>query len=72
MTSKLPTADTPLIQDPDLARAIEKLLAPHSGKPLEKAQAAVRRVHASGVQGPFQTVVAAYQAAITQAVGAAS
>lgn len=66
--SKLPTNDRPLIQDPDLAVAIERALEPYTGKELEKAQAAVRRVHASGVQGPFGAILATYEAAITKAV----
>lgn len=64
MTSKLPTSDRPLIADRDLAAALEKMLAPFSGAKLEKAQAAVRRVASSAVQGPFSTVLAAYTAAL--------
>jgi hypothetical protein len=67
--SKLPTSTRPLIVDTDLAAAVERLLAPYSGKALERAQAAVRKVHGSSVQGPFSTVLAAYQSAITAAVG---
>ena len=67
--AKLPTATRPLINDLDLARAVDGLLKPYSGKALEKAQAAVRKVHASGVQGPFSTVVTAYEAAILAVVG---
>lgn len=67
--AKLPSADRPLIQDPDLAVAVAKLLAPYTGKSLERAQSAVRRVHGSAVQGPFSTIVAAYDAAVKQAVG---
>jgi hypothetical protein len=66
-TSKLPTSDRPLIADRDLAAAIEKLLAPLGGKALERAQAAVRKVAASAVQGPFATVLRAYEAAIKAA-----
>lgn len=67
--SKLPTNTRPLIQDPDMARAVERILAPYSGKTLERAQAAVRRVHTSDVQGPFAAVIAAYRAAVLAAVG---
>lgn len=67
--SKLPTADRPLIQDPDLGQAVERLLQPYSGKSLERAQAAVRKVHGSAVQGPFDQVLAAYTVAIKAAVG---
>lgn len=67
--SKLPTSTRPLINDVDLARAIEEMLTPLNGKSLERAQAAVRRVNASAVQGPFSVMVAAYEAAIKQAVG---
>jgi hypothetical protein len=67
--SKLPTSTRPLINDTDLADAVERMLAPYTGKALERAQAAVRRVHGSAVQGPFSTVLAAYQAAVAAAVG---
>jgi hypothetical protein len=67
--SKLPTSTRPLINDTDMAAAIEKMLAPYSGKTLERAQAAVRKTHSSSVLGPYPTVLAAYQSAITAAVG---
>lgn len=67
--TKLPTSTRPLIVDTDLAAAVEGLLAPYSGKALERAQAAVRRVNASSTQGPFSAMVAAYKTAITAAVG---
>lgn len=67
--SKLPTSTRPLIIDTDMAAAVEKMLAPYSGKALEKAQVAVRKVHGSSVQGAYSTVLAAYQTAITAAVG---
>lgn len=69
VASKLPTNERPLIQDPDLSAALEVTLEPLSGKALERAQAAIRRVHGSGVQGPFGTVLAAFQTAIAAAVG---
>lgn len=64
MTSKLPTSDRPLIADRDLAAAVETLLAPLSGARLERAQAAVRKVAGSAAQGPFATVLKAYESAI--------
>lgn len=69
MMTKLPTDARPLIQDPDLAAAVEALLEPYSGKQLERAHTAIRKVRASAVQGTFSTIVAAYQAAIEKAVG---
>jgi hypothetical protein len=69
--SKLPTADKPLIRDPDLARAIEAELEPFTGKQLAAAQTAVRKVHASGLQGPFSAILAAYQQAIRDATARA-
>jgi hypothetical protein len=69
MTSKLPRIDQPLITDPDLGPALEKLLAPLSGAKLEKAQAAVRKVAASRVEGPFSMILAAYRTAIAAATG---
>lgn len=68
--TKLPTDSRPLVRDPDLAAALEEILAPYTGKALERAQQAVRKVRSSAVQGPFSDVVAAYRAAIDQAVGA--
>jgi FlaG/FlaF family flagellin (archaellin) len=68
MTSKLPTNSRPIIQDPDLAAAIENILEPYNGKALEKAQAAVRKVATSNAQGPFAQVVAAYADAVSAAV----
>jgi hypothetical protein len=68
MTSKLPTNSRPIILDPDLAAAIERTLEPYNGKALEKAQAAVRKVATSNVQGPFDQVVAAYESAVLAAV----
>lgn len=67
--TKLPTVERPLILDNDLATAVERMLAPYSGKALERAQSAVRKVHGSAVQGPFAAVVTAYEVAIKQAVG---
>lgn len=64
LTSKLPTSDRPLIADRDMAAALESMLAPLSGARLEKAQAAIRKVAGSAVQGPFATVLKAYEAAI--------
>lgn len=67
--TKLPTDTRPLVRDPDLAAALEKELEPLSGKKLEAAQAAIRRVRASGVQGSYQDILAAYTAAIRKAAG---
>lgn len=69
LTSKLPTNDRPLIKDPALVAALDKLLAPLSGKALERAQDAVRRVARSAVQGTFSTIVETYRKAIRGAVG---
>lgn len=67
--TKLPTDARALVRDPDLAAALERELDPYTGAKLEKAQQAVRKVRASGVQGTFTDVLAAYQAAIKKAVG---
>ena len=68
-TSKLPTNERPIILDPDLAAAVEDLLQPYTGKNLERAQAAVRKVASGATQGTFSDLVAAYAAAIKGAVG---
>lgn len=65
--TKMPTSDVPLIQDPDVLRAVDRELQPFSGKSLERAQAAVRRVHGSGIMGSFDQIVAAYRGAIQAA-----
>lgn len=64
----LPTDERPLIQDPDLAAAVEAEMRGLSGKQLDKARAAIRRVHGSGITGQFGELVAAYAAAIRAAV----
>ena len=67
--SKLPASPKPLIADPDLCRELEAILKPYSGAKLEKAQAAIRQVLASGVMGSFGAILAHYRAAILKAVG---
>jgi hypothetical protein len=69
MTSKLPTSDRPLIHDRDLAAVVEKMLTPLNGAKLDRAQAAVRKVAESAVQGSFDAVVRAYRTAINAATG---
>lgn len=71
MSSKLPTSSTPLIRDPDLSAAVESMLTPFSGKALEAAQSAVRRVHASGVQGMYSDIVEAYRKGVADATAKA-
>lgn len=68
MTTKLPTDTRPLVRDPDLAKAIDKLLQPYSGEKLTKAQNAVREVRASAAQGRFDELLEAYRVAIQKAV----
>lgn len=65
---KLPTEDRPVRMDPDLAARIEVVLKNYSGKDLEKAQAAIRQVHQSGISGSFSTLVRTYESAIKDAV----
>lgn len=64
----LPVNERPLIQDPDLAHAVETEMHGLSGKKLERARAAIRSVHASGVSGQFGELVAAYTSAIRAAI----
>jgi hypothetical protein len=66
--SKLPTDNRPLIRDPDLAAGIERFLEPYSGKKLEAAQAAIRRVRNSPIEGQFSVILQAYGDAIADAV----
>lgn len=67
--SKLPTNERSVIQDPDLAAAVEELLRPYGGKSLERAQGAVRKVATGATQGTFSDLVEAYRSAIKGAVG---
>jgi len=68
-TSKLPSEVRPQRFDPDLAAALEDLLEPYNGKPLEKAQKAIVRLRQRGITGSFGELVAMYREAIEQAVG---
>lgn len=65
--SKLPTVERPLIQDPNMAAALERDLAPFHGKSLERRQSAIRSVFASGVIGTTDQLLAAYRAAMDKA-----
>jgi hypothetical protein len=62
--SKLPTVTRPIKMEPNMAAAIERRLAPLSGKRLERAQDAVRKVYGSGFQGSFSQLLEKYEAAI--------
>lgn len=66
--SPLPTNELPLIRDPDLAAAVERELKGLKGPKLERAQAAIRRVHGSGITGQFGEILDAYQKAIRAAI----
>ena len=66
--SKLPREGRTIRMDPDLAQALEDILEPHTGKTLERAQAAIVRVRASGFQGSFGEILEAYRVAIEEAV----
>ncbi len=66
--SKLPRDDRPMRIDPFLAEAIEKELAPYSGKQLKKAQKAVLKFNKSGFTGTFGTLVKEYGKRIREAV----
>lgn len=67
-TSKLPRDTRTVRFDPDLAAALEGLLAPHSGKALERAQGAILQVRRSGFTGGFGDMVDKYREAIAAAV----
>lgn len=59
----------PLRLAPDVARVVEKALAPLTGKTLERAQAAVLRVYQSGQQMTGEQWITVYSEAIESAVG---
>jgi hypothetical protein len=64
---KLPTIERPLITEPVIANALERDLAPYTGKSLERRQQAIRQTHASGVVGTIDQLLAAYRAAMDRA-----
>lgn len=67
--SKLPMESRPLRLAPEVARVVEKALAPLTGKKLEQAQDAVIRVYQSGQQMTSEQWVTTYSQAIADAVG---
>lgn len=67
--SKLPMESRPLRLSPEVARVVEKALAPLNGKPLERAQAAILKVYQSGKQMTSEQWVATYSDAIADATG---
>lgn len=62
--AKIPPRGGPLRMMPEIASALEDLLAPFDGAELERKQAAVLAVFRSGVSGSFAEIVATYKAAI--------
>lgn len=54
--------------DPDLFKAVEKLVAKYTGDKRAKAMAAVYGVKKSGVAGQFAALVEVYRTAIEAAV----
>lgn len=67
--SKLPMESRPLRLSPEVARVVEKLLAPLSKDKLERAQAAILTVYQSGQQMTCEQWVVAYETAIITALG---
>lgn len=67
--SKLPMESRPLRLAPEVARVVEKLLAPLTGQKLERAQAAILTVYQSGQQMTSEQWIVAYESAIMIALG---
>lgn len=65
--SKLPMESRPLRLSPEVARTVEKALAPLNGKRLEAAQDAVLKVYQSGMQQPHEQWMKEYSKAIETA-----
>ena len=65
--SKLPMENRPIRMVPELATAVENLLAPLSGKKLEAAQKAVLKLYRAGGFLPFGDLVESYRQAIDDA-----
>lgn len=65
--SKLPMESRPLRLAPEVARVVEKALAPLNGKTLERAQAAVLKVYQSGQQMTSEQWSETYSEAIATA-----
>jgi len=66
--SKLPMETKPIKLNPDRAAALEKLLAPYSGKRLVAAQQAALEVYQSKEPRSDEQWLADYRAAIAEAV----
>jgi hypothetical protein len=71
MTTKMPTEKRTIRMEPELEERVVEMLKPLTGKKLEAAQEAVRKVHASAVSGEFDTIVGAYREAVKGAVASA-
>ena len=67
--SKLPMESRPLRLSPEVAKVIEKALAPLSDKNLKRAQDAILRVYQSGGQMTSEQWIVAYEGAIVTALG---
>lgn len=67
--SKLPTESRPIRMDPDLASAIEHMIAPYTDKRLSSVQAAVYEVYRSPGSLPFSGWLEQYAKAIVGASG---
>lgn len=66
--SKLPMESRPLRLAPEVARVVEKALAPLTGEKLEAAQAAILKVYQSGHQMTSEQWCLTYDEAIASAV----
>jgi hypothetical protein len=66
--SKLPMESRPLRLAPEVARVVEKALAPLEGETLEAARAAILKVYQSGQQMTSEQWCLAYDEAIASAV----
>jgi hypothetical protein len=67
--SKLPMESRPLRLAPEVARLVEKQLAPLNGRKLEAAQEAILKVYQSGQQMTSEQWCHAYEQAIITALG---
>lgn len=66
---ELPTEQTPIKMDPELAEVVGEFLAELEGSDRKAGSAAVMKVYRSGFAGVFAEIVEKYRSAISTAVG---
>ncbi len=68
-TTALPTEQTPIKMDPELAEVVGAFLEDLEGGDRKTGQAVVSEIYRSGFSGVFAEIVERYRAGISEAVG---